>query len=158
MRMSHLFPCVAIAAALAVAGCQKPAAKIVPVEGTISLDGRPMPNLMIQFMPDAFRGTDGPLSTAISDGAGNYVLKCGNGKAGAAVGTHRVVIIDPEKKPAPQGSDEPVKPGRISFVYQDARSTPLIIQVPPEGGKIDLQLVSNAQAGTHPRKADTAPQ
>lgn len=137
---------------IAVVGCEQPAAKLVPVEGIVTLEGQPLPGVLIEFLPDAFRGTSGPRSSATSDIDGRFKLLCDNQKPGAVPGTHRVLVTDPERKPAPQGGQEGPTPGRISFLYQDGDTTPLVIQVPAKGGEVKLGLVKTPQPGQPPRR------
>jgi hypothetical protein len=75
---------LSVAAAM---GCGKPAGldKVV-VSGQVTLDGQPIPNGEIRFIPTA--GTVGPVSGGpIKDGA--YTAK---GKGGVPLGTHQVEI------------------------------------------------------------------
>ncbi len=82
-------------ALLLLSGCQRAPDKLVKVEGTITLEGKALPNVSISFLPDPFAGTLGPRSTATSDANGNYTLMCDNQKEGAVVGAHLVVVEDP---------------------------------------------------------------
>ncbi|MGL4551752.1 MAG: hypothetical protein ACRC33_11235, partial [Gemmataceae bacterium] len=62
------------------AGCGRPLAS---VEGTVTLDGRPLPDAEVQFLPDPTQGTTGPPSSAYTDPDGRYATT-------TVVGTHRV--------------------------------------------------------------------
>ena len=86
--MSSILWTVVIAAMLA-AGCGPRGPEIVPIEGTVTHNGEPVPNLRIYFMP-----TDGRPSWAISDASGHFVLDYDPEHRGAKVGTHTVWILD----------------------------------------------------------------
>jgi hypothetical protein len=74
-------------------GCGKKVFKLVPAKGNITIDGRPVGDLMIQFMPD-IDGTsklpEGPTSFAISDAQGNFELKTYDGSIGAKANSQRI--------------------------------------------------------------------
>src|SRR5262249_47788795 len=66
------------------------------VSGEIMLDGKPMPDAVVQFSPEREKNTNGPPSWGKSDEEGRFRLKSDDkyGKDGAVVGFHRVVIWD----------------------------------------------------------------
>ena len=74
-------------------GCSKPLA-LVDVSGNLKMNGKPLGNVKVEFQPDPDQDTRGPGSWGITDESGNFKLTCSNGKAGAMVGFHRVVLTD----------------------------------------------------------------
>ncbi|MEQ1906747.1 MAG: hypothetical protein ABL888_21375, partial [Pirellulaceae bacterium] len=78
-------------------GCGNKVYNLVPAKGNITVDGKPVGDLMIQFMPD-IDGTsklpEGPTSYAISDAQGNFELKTYDGGVGALPGKHLVTVVD----------------------------------------------------------------
>ena len=74
---------------LTAAGCGRGGPEIVPIEGTVTHNGEPVPNLRIYFVP-----TDGRPSWAISDQIGHFVLDYDADHDGAKVGTHTVWVLD----------------------------------------------------------------
>jgi hypothetical protein len=75
--------------AIPMTGCS--GTKIPPlglVEGTVSLDGVPLPSAIVVFTPDG----QGRSSTAVTDTAGHYALTFLRDIRGANVGTHTVRI------------------------------------------------------------------
>jgi hypothetical protein len=70
-------------------GCSRGGPEVVPIEGTVTHNGEPVPNLRIYFVP-----TDGRPSWGISDAAGHFVLDYDPERKGAKVGTHKVWIVD----------------------------------------------------------------
>lgn len=102
-----------------VAGCGKKTYELVPVKGVITVEGKPVGNLMIQLMPD---GEDkdvlpeGPTSYGITDDNGAFELKTADGRLGAVKGIHRVTVVDQLEERTPQG-EEPKNPPRINPMY-----------------------------------------
>ncbi len=74
-------------------GCG-PGYQVVPVGGTLTLNGQPVPNARISFQPLAGAEDEpGPGSYGQTDAAGKFELRVVNpDQPGAIVGTHRVRI------------------------------------------------------------------
>jgi hypothetical protein len=92
-------PCrIVFALLICIAGCTKGGPQIAPVEGRVTLEGRPLANADIQFKPD---GTERP-STGRTDSEGHYTLMFKRGQPGAVVGPHTVRIwVSPDIVPHP---------------------------------------------------------
>jgi hypothetical protein len=125
---------------LAMTGCGS-GAKLVPAHGIIKINGVPAKNLLIQYNPVSWPEGHAVLTaTAISDDAGNFVLKCGDGKPGVPAGKHKVTVVDnnlsTDEEPGPSGAK--AIPNRVPRDYQSALTTPLEITV--EVGKRDYEL------------------
>jgi hypothetical protein len=94
-RIRRAVLCGLLALAAAAGGCQRqPTWNLAPVEGTVTKGGRPLANVQVTFWPDSEAGTQGPRSSAKTDEAGHYRLRSDNGDDGAAIGTHRVCLLD----------------------------------------------------------------
>ena len=67
---------------------------LVPVSGTIKMDGKPLPGVQVNFFPQSRGDTSlvGPYSNAITDEQGSFTLKSRYGHAGAVVGEHQVSV------------------------------------------------------------------
>jgi hypothetical protein len=98
--------------AMMVVGCGS-GSKVVPVSGTVTLDGKPLPNAHVAFQPEASKGTQnaGVGSYGVTDASGKYSLHTADtDQNGAVVGTHRVEIRlkqetddrDPKLRPPPK--------------------------------------------------------
>lgn len=87
--MPHSRPLALLVSLLLFAGCVDSGPKIVPIEGTVTHKGQPVPNVRIYFVP-----TDGRPSWAISDENGHFALDYDQEHDGAKVGTHKVWIVD----------------------------------------------------------------
>jgi len=122
------------------------------VEGIIKLDGKPLGNVHVQFVPNE-PDVKVPSSTAVTDEHGHYWLVRENGEPGAFVGKHLVVIMRGreavralgEKADVPEGgaSAKAKKDRRpIPAAYTMASQTPLKIEVKPDQHTYDLELVS----------------
>src|SRR5262245_22615782 len=66
------------------------------VSGVVLLDGKPMPDAIVQFLPDPDKNTEGPTSSGKTDEEGRFHLMSEDkyGRDGAVVGFHRVVVWD----------------------------------------------------------------
>src|SRR5262249_52672458 len=84
--------------ALLGTGCQRELPYGV-VEGEVTLDGKPLTDVEVVFLPDPDRGTQGRRSVALVDREGRYRLASDAGRAGAPVGFHRVCVIDMRSPP-----------------------------------------------------------
>ncbi|VTS02822.1 Uncharacterized protein OS=Rhodopirellula sallentina SM41 GN=RSSM_06098 PE=4 SV=1 [Gemmata massiliana] len=121
------------------------------VEGTVTLDGKPLPSVEVVFLPDAEKKTQGPTSACYTDDNGHYKLRCdGAGRAGALVGTHRVCVQDIAAMPPPAGhpleAEFRSRPHglRVPQKYSDTRQTPFHdIEVRPGTQTVDLKLTSD---------------
>jgi hypothetical protein len=124
------------------------------VNGTVTLHGRPLPDMEVVFLPDPAAGTVGPPSTAYTDAQGHYQLVTNKGQRGAVVGTHRVCIRDLAALPLPpilnaegnperRGARPGPKPSRVPAPYSNSQETPLsAVAVKPGEQTLDFELGS----------------
>lgn len=136
---------------------------LVPVSGVLTLDGRPLASKTVHFIPED--GTPGVGAGATTNSEGRYTLIAARPGAvvdtmGVPPGNYRVIVVEPMfpiDLPAAQSeSDEPAaatglpdmrkRPRTtIPAQYMTVESTPFRLKVAPEGGAIDLQLVSRGK-------------
>ncbi len=80
-----------------VLGCAKCDYPLVPVAGTVTVAGKPVANVAVQFQPIGQKGRDpGPGSVGVTDAAGHYQAKlidADHDLDGAVVGRHRVRFV-----------------------------------------------------------------
>jgi hypothetical protein len=119
----------------------------VDVSGVVKLDGMPMPDALVEFLPDPEQGTHGPRSSGITDAEGRFRLVRDDERGGAVVGFHRVIIQDTRTFPPPRNrwtQNEPpvMPPSRISNRYENATATPLRQEVKAEPQDIILEVTS----------------
>jgi hypothetical protein len=89
---------IVLAFLVCIAGCGKGGPQVAPVEGRVTLEGRPLVNADIQFKPG---GPERP-SSGRTDGEGHYTLMFKRGQPGAIVGPHTVRIwVSPDIVPHP---------------------------------------------------------
>jgi hypothetical protein len=109
----------------------------MPVQGKVSIDGKPMPCGAVVFVPDVASGNANGASAQAPIGKdGSYELIT-NGQKGAALGKYRVVIYleSPGGPPPPKGLT-------IAAKYANAATTDLWIEVveTPSPGAYDLKI------------------
>ena len=95
--------CASLMLAVAIAGCGGPTGpKPAPVTGTVTRGGEPLSGADVMFMPQ-----DGAPSSGKTDASGRFELLYNDGRPGAVVGKHRVVISLPGPElPPPTGEEE----------------------------------------------------
>ncbi|HEX5270269.1 MAG TPA: hypothetical protein VFW33_07280 [Gemmataceae bacterium] len=116
--------------ALAAAGCSGRGLVFTEtVEGTLTLDGAPVPDALVQFVPDLPDGTTAPSSGGTTDAKGFFRLtRSDNQKAGALVGRHKVVVF-PGRAAADRDNSAGATPSPVPAVYMNASKTPLTVEV-----------------------------
>ncbi|QDU61363.1 hypothetical protein Pan216_22190 [Planctomycetes bacterium Pan216] len=101
------------------------------VRGVVTLDGEPVPNAEVVFVPKE----GGRFSKAKTNDAGEYVLIYSASKAGAIVGIHEVRVTTGVETPSGKIVNEtiPAKYNAEGFVEKE---------VQPGNNVIDVQLTS----------------
>jgi hypothetical protein len=133
------------AALLVTAGCGGP--KYVKVSGSVTLDGKPLPNTIVSFQPVARDNPNpGRGSSGVTDQGGRYTLSVEPGKEGAVAGNHVVKFATYRKvenfDPA-LGTPDGVRPKGKDLIPQRYHEPGLEYTVPPEGtDKADFELKS----------------
>jgi hypothetical protein len=135
--------------ALLIGGCGSGSGNLLPVTGTVGLEGKSgdekfLDGGSVAFHPDARRGNrsqDIPVATIVN---GKYELST-RGKRGAPPGWYKVVVICDNfagGKVPPKGATAEMPRSVIRREYTQASSTPLEKEVVanPSAGAYDLQL------------------
>ena len=91
-------------------GCGKSGPELADVSGSVTMDGKPLPDVMLEFQPTGGKGSP---SIGYTDKNGEYRLRFSRDKWGAVPGEH-VVRIDFDYDP---GSDAPKPPFKIPAQY-----------------------------------------
>lgn len=73
-----------------------------PVEGLVTLDGKPLERGEIRFIPDASQGNSGPQSIGMLGQGGVFTLLGPGGRVGAVPGPHRVYLSMPVQEGPPE--------------------------------------------------------
>jgi len=149
IRLTRAAGLAALAALLTATGCKPTPPPVVPAEGTVYLDGQPLPFAQIDFIPELKDFGAEMNSTAVSDENGKFVLKSAyQQQSGAAVATHRVLVTefvpDDMRSMGAQGKlaayQAKLKNRPIPDVYAVYIRTPLTVEVKPGQTTYDLQL------------------
>jgi hypothetical protein len=115
------------------------------VEGVVTLNGVPLPNVQVIFVPESVGDANASRSVGYADREGRYRLQGDRGETGAVIGRHVVAVTDPRSLPIP-GKSAPQKGGRpVSRVperYTVLSRTPLGTEVRAGAQTINLELVS----------------
>lgn len=154
------YPAALLIVAAMAAGCGDNGPTLVTVSGRLTLDGVPLPFKNVRFIPEP--GTPGAGAGANTTEDGSYTLLAVRPGAvkdvqGVPPGSYRVVVsepifpIDAPKPESPDGTPAPAigppvpsRPRRLAIPspYTKAETTPLLVEVPPEGGVLNLPLSS----------------
>lgn len=125
---------------LACAGCAESGPEIATVEGTVTLDGKPLPHASVVFVPE-----NGRPAGAMTDEEGHYVLNFNEDRQGAIPGKNRVRIStlrDPMENE--EGEMIPGSPETIPRKYNS--ETILEFDVKPgEANVADFDLESEGE-------------
>jgi len=132
---------VALAAVfLALAGCGDGGPKIVPVSGTVTIDGQPLAYGHVQVIPDGWRPASGRIG-----GDGHFTLTTTVANDGCAVGTHPVAVLAGESlTPDTMKWHAPQK-------YADAKTSGLTVTI--TGPTNDLKIELKSDGTTKPGKS-----
>lgn len=128
----------AFTAALLVAGCGDGGPKIVPVSGSVTIDGQPLTYGHVQVLPAGWR----PASARL-DGNGRFTLTTTTPNDGCAVGTHPVVVLAGESlTPETMKWHAPQK-------YADVSTSNLTVTIagPTDDVKIELKSDGSMKPG-----------
>jgi len=96
---------------LLLAGCSGTRSDLGLVSGAIKLDGQPLPDALVQFVP---QGGTGVVSTGRTDSSGHYYMMASRSAKGASLGPNRVrittyEILDQNGKQVPVPEKVPTK-------------------------------------------------
>ena len=133
-----------VLAAFVLAGCSEDSG-LAPITGRVTLDDKPVPNMIVNFTPLGETAGNGALGHTDADG--RFTLLDARGEAGAYVGEYKVSFYPGV------GSTGPVDPrldvvsapsrGGLPAIYLDPNQTPLKATVPKGGGTIELVLTKS---------------
>ena len=149
------FGCLAIATTMT--GCQR--ADFASVQGVVTLDGKPLVDVEVQFLPVANQQRNHPSASAYTDGNGRFSIVASSGY-GVLMGTHHICINDamvmmPTSSAAQEDGSLPAegktrtakRRSRIPTIYSDSLNTPFKnIEIKSQSVTQDFALVSNLQS------------
>ena len=86
------------------------------VQGKITYKGEPVKYGTVSFVPDATKGSDGPMAMGNIKEDGTYILSTSDAGDGAVVGHHKISVIgldpvpvNPDDKPLPTPDEAPLE-------------------------------------------------
>jgi hypothetical protein len=137
-----------LAALTALAGCSAATGPVVPVQGIVTCDGKPLTTGTVVFRPDAARGNTGPDAIGSIEENGEFVLATRAGDStrdGVAPGWYKVGVVavrPPDPNAMRIGGMPPPATPLIPIKYADAGSSGLSVEVVenPRAGAYDLKL------------------
>jgi hypothetical protein len=143
-----------MACCLALAGCG--GVRAVPVSGTVTVDGKPVEHVGVNFAPLETSGAARPGSSGVTDAEGRFTLQTvGKRRVGGAVpGKHRVTLFeggapgayDPYADSTLTPEELEAKLRQIRFkLPPEARDGSLTFEVPP-GGASEANFQFNSAA------------
>lgn len=124
-----------------LAGCGDDGKKVVKVTGTVTRDGKPVPNVALTFTP-----SPGRPSWGIADENGHYNLKYTVDQDGAEVGMHKVTVEFPPSSPqeeqdlATGKKKQSADRQEILKKYGNKEKPALEVEVKKEGGPVEIKL------------------
>jgi len=118
---------------LLIAGCGGTRGDLAPVTGNVKLDGRPLPDALVEFIP---QGGKGVVSVGRTDSDGNYYMMASRTAQGASLGVNRVRISTYEILDQ-NGKQVPV-PEKVPTKYNS--ETELSVTVEPGDNTFDFDL------------------
>jgi hypothetical protein len=139
-----------IALAVALAGCSAPPPAVVPAAGIVLLNGEPLPNARVEFVPMTPGLGAEYIATGTTNETGRFTLTC-KGQPGACSGENRVTVADadPPADARGQSADAQAKLTRfyaalknrpIPAAYGNAAQTPLVVTVAAGQAEYKLEL------------------
>jgi hypothetical protein len=143
------------AVVLALAGCAKGPPPVTEVSGVVLLDGQPLPQAKVEFVPELSNFGAEMNSTAITDDQGRFTLTCAyKQQSGAVVGKHHVLVSE---RPTPgefRAQDEQtqarygqylakLKNRPIPAAYGKLGTTKLVVEVTADQKTYELKLSKN---------------
>lgn len=136
---THRFFALLVLGVFVLAGCGG-ADKPVRVTGVVRSKGKPVPDLVVHFMPEKGRE-----STGVTDSSGAYVLKYDRGEEGAIRGKHKVYVDYRPQDPKQEAEIAAGKAGHSAEMkailnkYSKKAST-LTCEVTKDGQEVPLDL------------------
>lgn len=128
-----------IAGALLAGGCSSSGPEIAYVTGRVTMDGKPLPNATVVFIPE-----NGRPAGAATDDEGNYVLNFSQGRQGAIPGLSTVrITTERDAGQDDEGQTIPGSPETIPRQYNI--ETTLTFDVAPNKSNVaNFDLVSTS--------------
>ncbi len=133
-----------------VLGCKPDRPALTEVKGTVTYNNRPLYGVVVSFIPDSTKGTQGPRATGVTNDQGEFTLTADTNEPGAAPGWYRVTVADPNVRSGREEDPFNTQPGGtrskpkqvnppLPPLVADATRSPLQVEVKP-GQKVELKI------------------
>jgi len=129
--------------------------KLVPISGTLQLDGEPLNGATIVFHPENSPGAETAYGVTVQEGALEVKTMVPGQKARAGIvpGTYTVTAFKlamPDGSPVPKemtDADAEAEGARhvVPKVYLEPTTSPLQVEITPQSGPLTLELSSKAR-------------
>lgn len=131
---------------IALVGCASSGPEIAYVSGRVTMDGKPLSNATVVFIPD-----NGRPAGATTDAEGQYVLNFAEGRKGAIPGTNTIRIMTLRDADQDEnGKTIPGSPETVPAKYN--ADTTLSFNVEPKKRNVaNFDLTSSGQVATNNR-------
>ena len=127
---------------IAFAGCGTDGPQLAEVSGVITVDGKPVPNTVVTFIP-----TGGSTSYGKTDAEGKYTLRFTEAKMGAMIGKHTVELevrrYSPSELAEMKAAGEKVSTENVAIPRKYKAAGALTAEVKEGSNTIDFKLTSN---------------
>jgi hypothetical protein len=135
--------CCCLLAALLATGCNGSGLNLAPVEGIVTLDGQPVADAGVLFVPSDPK--QGPPAMGVTDATGAFSLRTVNDD-GAVVGDYRVSISKSEQSLQPVAGSRALRhivKRHVPEKYEAVESSGLTATVAEDENHFEFPLISN---------------
>ena len=131
-----------------IGGCGGSHETLLPASGFVTLDGDPLPEATVAFIP--VKSNQQQPSYGYTDDDGKYVLKTPEGYVGVSPGEYRIVVsrmVMEDGSPIPPGSQTGAAEGHesIPFPHCDPRATKHVAVVSDGTQEFDVEITSQPE-------------
>jgi len=118
------------------------------VEGVVTLNGKPLPNVRVIFVPVVNEGALAVNSAGVTDGNGNFAMAADNKKKGAMIAKHKVVIVQGRTTSRSRDDEDETTTSnpsseKLPAEYTDASRTPIEVDVTPNKHGYNFDLMTS---------------
>jgi hypothetical protein len=162
IRIAPALAGLALGVVLALPGCRKVPPPVADAEGTVLLDGKPLPQAHVEFVPELSNFGAEMISTAVTDDQGHFHLTCTyKDQPGAVVGKHHVIVMEPPTPEEFRSQDPQVQAKRDQYQaklknrpiptdYGTLSTTPLVVEVKADQKSYELRLTRTGHEAARP--------
>jgi hypothetical protein len=142
LHLRRLTILVILISGVGASGCGR-ADGLVDVQGTVTLDGKPLADAIVQFTAASYASGTARPAVGRTNSSGRYWLEYSTGVTGTRPGKYKVTIST--FWPSSLTNEEKVIPGnpeKVPNVYNS--KSMLTADVPEDGADVDFELKSDA--------------